>query len=800
MKEIQYFDFLNMVEDYYGSGSDQWLEVAKYGVSSEQFVDITSQVPNLQVSYHKNGTIAGYYQVTAETGSQTLSQNIASQLNSNVQTKTIEAGTKLKTPAQTTVNAQQEVVATKGVSGGGARKFIAGEVLPALVATGAGISLGKIVSKAAYDSGFNWLSWAGVEMESLNPENWSSITVDMDNNLYEKVMATGFNMLLGIDPNTNKSQAYVEEDAFAYVTAYMIATGVFDNKTQATDYEPITPITLNHGYTYPIKANSVISAWDGTIAINNGYGFVVDYKISESATEYSHIICYAGDSSANYTYNGNTEFIKDNPNAGSLLLNGVTYYYVATTLAGSSFDFIPQSTVTDFVGIINITAAQEFAHDMCLAFYNNNDIFVGGVEGIDDEPNAVLFDPSAIVDPTDIASVLQEIKTQFPDLETNSITNNVVQPDGTVTQYKYLPLPLPNSVGQYDYEPTSDGEYINQTDTEYDPQTMPKEMWDWIWKTIAPTIPADPDIGDGESPAIVTPTGSASALWKIYNPSQLEVDAFGAWLWSSNFVDQLLKVFSNPMEAIITLHKIFVTPSTNGSGPIKVGYLVSNATANYVDAQYVDVDCGSVTLDEFYGNSFDYAPYTDLKIYLPFIGIVDLSVDDCIRGTINVIYHVDVLTGSCLAEVNVERDGVGGMLYTFSGNCAVQYPVSSGSYVGIITGILGIGATLMSGNPAQAILSAGSHIGQAHTNVSHSGNISSNSGAMGPKKPYLIIERPIIAMPNGGEELEGVGENQRYLINELNGFVKVKKSEYNISCTDEELDMIKDILESGFYV
>ena len=87
--------------------------------------------------------------------------------------------------------------------------------------------------------------------------------------------------------------------------------------------------------------------------------------------------------------------------------------------------------------------------------------------------------------------------------------------------------------------------------------------------------PNPPDTGGGLTPPIVVPVGSASALWSVYNPTLTEINQLGAWLWSNNFIDQLLKMFNDPMQAIIGLHATFIQPVTGSAQNIKVGYLDS---------------------------------------------------------------------------------------------------------------------------------------------------------------------------------------------------------------------------------
>ena len=50
-----YNKLLQVVEAYYGSGSDQWVEIAKYGISSEKAYDILKSIPNVDIVYNKTG-------------------------------------------------------------------------------------------------------------------------------------------------------------------------------------------------------------------------------------------------------------------------------------------------------------------------------------------------------------------------------------------------------------------------------------------------------------------------------------------------------------------------------------------------------------------------------------------------------------------------------------------------------------------------------------------------------------------------------------------------------------------------
>lgn len=787
-----YQELLTAIADYYGSGSDQWVQVAKYGTTADDFIDIVNQLPNYQVVSNKAGDIISYQKIDSIAVS-----NSASVIDSNVVTSPV----KVSTPATVATDSQTgKVVATKGISTASGTQFITKSVIPAIAAAGVGITLGKTIDSVLYNANPDF--WDSIGMETLNPETWSMITADMSGSTGEIALATAFNILYGIDPATDNSQAYIDQNAYAYLVAYMMSQGVFNEGGQTSDLTPnITHLSNVNGvatdtiyYTYTLNGEQTTSSISGGL-LSQAQKTTAFLNPNHSAGDVFYIS--ASDESSTFIYTPYTH-------------NDKTVYYSTGSISGPSgsqmLSCVPQSTLTSAGESTDASAWDDIAYIAWTMIYGEEE---PTVEGVGDQQGATLFNTSTISDPSDIPAVLTALQTQYPDLFNNAVSYPVMQPDGTEKTFTYVPIAMPDATGATDTQPTASGQDLTQNTPAYDPSVMPEDVWDYIWQVLKPTpteidTPTD-TTGDGDTPAIVPPTGSASALWRIYNPSQAQLDTFGAWLWSSNFVDQLLKVFSDPMQAIIGLHKVFVSPPVSGSGPIKVGYLVSDASANYVSGQYVDVDCGSVSLDEYFNNVFDYES-TEVSIYLPFSGIHKLNTSDVMRGDINVIYHVDVLTGACLIDISVTRDAAGGVLYTFSGNCAVQYPVSSGSYVGIVTGLLGIaggiaGTIASGGMLAPMLMGAGASIGGMHTNVSHSGNISSNAGAMGAKIPYLIIERPQTKTPPTAVTIEGLPQNEIVTLSTLSGFTRVKKARYDgLSCTSDELTIIRGLLESGVYI
>jgi hypothetical protein len=104
----QYQQLCEAVKNYYGAGSDQWLEIAQYGVGASDFKNIVSQVPGVNVTVAKDGTVLGYsLNEFASTGAP--GQTVAEFLNSNTMGGTNSAAN----------SASVNIPASTGIASGG---------------------------------------------------------------------------------------------------------------------------------------------------------------------------------------------------------------------------------------------------------------------------------------------------------------------------------------------------------------------------------------------------------------------------------------------------------------------------------------------------------------------------------------------------------------------------------------------------------------------------------------------------------------------------------------------------------
>ena len=321
--------------------------------------------------------------------------------------------------------------------------------------------------------------------------------------------------------------------------------------------------------------------------------------------------------------------------------------------------------------------------------------------------------------------------------------------------------------------------------------------------------PIDPDPPTPITPTIVVPSlpdsVNSNKLFSVYNPSLSQLGQLGGYLWDNDLIDILRKIWQNPLDGIISLIQVYATPVTGGNSNIILGYLDSGVSAPVVSNQFVTIDCGSIVLNEQSENCLDYIPYTKLELYLPFIGITEIDTNEFMSGTINVKYKVDVYTGTCLAEVKCTRNrdlANGTILYTFSGNCSQQIPLTSGDARGVfgaLVSAVGLGLSVATGG-ATAMVAAGTVAGLAGRemlHVSHSGNLSANAGIMGQKKPYLIINRKRAYTANSYNRYYGFPANKTVSPGNHTGFLRLKAGRLQSAATEQEKAEIYELLNRG---
>ena len=203
-------------------------------------------------------------------------------------------------------------------------------------------------------------------------------------------------------------------------------------------------------------------------------------------------------------------------------------------------------------------------------------------------------------------------------------------------------------------------------------------------------------------------TGDVSAgigvLTSTFKMTKERLVQLGQFLWGSNIFDKFSLINNNPIENIISCKSIPI--NANGTNQeIVLGNVTTGVNGEKISNNFAKQNIGSIKINEHYHNFLDYTPYTNVILYLPYIGFKELDTTLVMNKTIQVIYTVDAITGGCLAQVYVNNV----RLYEFTGNVGIDIPITASNRAQVESGYIqaGVGATIsaVGGNVGSAVTS-----------------------------------------------------------------------------------------------
>lgn len=303
-------------------------------------------------------------------------------------------------------------------------------------------------------------------------------------------------------------------------------------------------------------------------------------------------------------------------------------------------------------------------------------------------------------------------------------------------------------------------------------------------------------------PNLPSISAASTGFISLFNPTLNQLNELASYLWSDLFdVNGWKKLFADPMDAILGLSIVPVAVPSGGIREVKVGNIGTGISLTVASSQFVEVDCGSIDVNEYWGAYLDYEPYTQAQIFLPYIGTRPISVDEIMGKTVRVVYHVDILTGACCCFVKC-GDSV---LYTYNGQCSIPIPITGANYTSVVNGVISVAASVGSlvasgGSSAPTAIPAiaSSAVNQMKPQVEKSGSISGSAGVLNMQTPYLILIRPRQALPSKQNEFIGYPSLITVQLTELSGYTEVQSIHLeNIPATQEELAEIESLLEGG---
>jgi hypothetical protein len=281
---------------------------------------------------------------------------------------------------------------------------------------------------------------------------------------------------------------------------------------------------------------------------------------------------------------------------------------------------------------------------------------------------------------------------------------------------------------------------------------------------------------------------------------------------------------TNPMDGIFGLHIIpyggFAGATT--ANP-RIGTHTFEASLTESVTEFTTIDYGSVDVKFVYDGYENYAPYSDAKIYLPYLGTKDIDINIIQGCTCTLKYNVSLVTGDIYAYMYAQWNskwgdhgtarGVDHLVYSWQGNCASTIPLShldSTNYIsGAVQaagGIVSLVAGAASANPVAipaGLAGVSNGVAQiGRTSIITSGNLSGMAAYMSEKTPYFIFSRPIIAFNKSYNHYVGQRSNAICMIANLSPgkYTEMSNVDLNgIAATADELNEIEGILKGGFY-
>lgn len=333
------------------------------------------------------------------------------------------------------------------------------------------------------------------------------------------------------------------------------------------------------------------------------------------------------------------------------------------------------------------------------------------------------------------------------------------------------------------------------------------------------SAPSD-NIGDRNGTMLLSQISTANYTFKnvlggnynLYYVPPADLTKILAVLYSSDYFQRFQNSMYNPLSAVLNcalVPEIFCSYSAGTSDMTAGGYNISqNIFPNPV--QFASPEpltmhhIGDIDIPKYFGAFPDFAPYTQCKLHLPYIGEIPIDINKIAGGTLSIDYVCDVMSGNVTAWIWCnDKDGNHTYCYNATGNCAYTIPLfansSDGSAIGKIIG--GI-ASIAAGNVFSGVASTASGAASAisrHTQIS--GTFSGNVGLTTNPRCFAEFSRPQWANPANYQNQSGIPSQIGGKLSDFRGgFVQVETIDLqNVPATEAELTEIETLLESGIY-
>lgn len=282
-------------------------------------------------------------------------------------------------------------------------------------------------------------------------------------------------------------------------------------------------------------------------------------------------------------------------------------------------------------------------------------------------------------------------------------------------------------------------------------------------------------------------------------------------LVTPDFLNEMKQYFSNPLENVIRAQ---LTPVTLGNldnwgtlDRIQVGnYMLESQGRRFSSSKMVK-KFYTIPIPWLYSDFRNRSPYTNITLYMPFVGMV--SLDTALLYNTNSILievFVEPISGSVVYKIYADSPAsteVSVLIDTYSGNCNTETPIARVTTVNGVQGTISaalVGASLAT-NPVMALVSGASLIDAFRQKTQINGALSSAIGSqLGQNIELTVWSSKTNADPSEVANVIGLPYNSTAELGKLSGYTQTQNVSVSTIAREPILNEINAFLNGGIYI
>ena len=292
---------------------------------------------------------------------------------------------------------------------------------------------------------------------------------------------------------------------------------------------------------------------------------------------------------------------------------------------------------------------------------------------------------------------------------------------------------------------------------------------------------------------------TSGLLSSVYVMTETRLKQLASFLWSDDFFQNIKLLNNSPIENIVSC-KVMPCSASGTDSPITLGNVSTGVNGDKTSSS-MRVQIGSLSIPKYYNSFLDYAPYTKLTIFLPFIGFKELDTNVLMGKTLKLYYVFDFITGAVKAQIFAND------IYcmSFDATAGIDIPITASNRAQVeasyIKSALSVGGSIASGNPLVAVGGLlESANAQYHYNTQ--GTFSPSCGFHDTRLAYVIYDRPTAQYPTTYNHNCGKPCLLSRNLGSVSGYTEVDKGIElsGIPCTESERKEILDLITTGIFL